>query len=235
MRTSTYLSRMVTLSAAAAMALWLADPATAASIDWASWSGVSAGETGGSGTASFAADVITATYSGEVQSFVADYPTYTPTSSYVGGTVSNAPPQSNGIIQIYGGPGSGTDSITFSQAVLNPIIAIWSLGQGAINASFNFNESATIEAAGPSAEYGGSALTEVGNTVYGSEGNGVVQLNGTFTSISWTNPTAEDWYGFTVGITGPAVAAVPEPSSVAMLLAGLGSMALMLRRRSGSR
>jgi hypothetical protein len=204
--------------------------ASAATVDWATWSNVVTGATAGSATGT-TADT-TFTYTGELQNFVANYPSYTPASTFSGGTVGNPPPQSNGIIQLSGATGA-TDIITFATPVTNPVFAIWSLGQGGINASFNFNQPFTIESGGPSSEYNGSAITSLGNTVFGSEGNGTIQFNGTFNSISWTNPTFEYWYGFTVGTVDP----VPEPSTWAMLLlgfAGLGYMAYRRKPKAGT-
>ena len=69
-----------------------------------------------------------------------------------------------------------------------------------------------------------------GNNVYGAEGNGTVEFMGTYTSISWTNPTNENWYGFNVGVAGVA-AAVPEPASMGLMLAGLTLVGLAMRRK----
>ena len=145
--------------------------------------------------------------------------------------VANAPDPSNNIIRLTGGT-STVDTITFSQAVTNPVFAIWSLGQGGNTSSFNFiGATPVLVSGGPSAEYNGSSIwigTGVdGNTVYGTEGNGTVEFIGTFTSISWTNPVSEDWYGFNVGISAVAV---PEPGSVGLMLAGLTLLGLARRR-----
>jgi hypothetical protein len=202
--------------------------ASASTVDWATWSIVSTGATGGvaNGTT---ADT-TFTYTGELENFFPNYPSYGPASTFSGGTVSNPPPP--GIIQLYGGNGDAavTDTITFAKAVTNPVFAIWSLGQGTINASFDFNRPFTIQSGGPSNEYGGSSITTTspGNDVFGSEGNGTIQFIGTFDSISWTNPIAENWYGFTVGTVAP----VPEPSTWAMLLLGFAGLGYMAYRRN---
>ena len=125
-----------------------------------------------------------------------------------------------------GGAGTPTDTITFSHAVTNPVFAIWSLGQGGVDASFNFiNAPFTIQAGGPSAEYAGQTITSSGDVVYGVEGNGTIQFNGTFTQISWTNPVYEHWYGFTVG------SAVPEPSTWAMMILGFLGIGFLAYRR----
>ena len=208
-----------------------ASSAIAAPIDWASWSGPVIGNTTGSATATFATAGVTASYTGELQQFVANYPSYTPGGTFSGGTIGNAPPSANGILRIIGGPNTRTDTITFSQAVLNPVLAIWSLGQPGLNAQFDFNQAFTIQSGGPNAEYGGATITAVGNNVFGSEGNGVIQFSGSISAISWTNPVAENWYGFTVGVP---VAAVPEPETYAMLLAGLGALVLVTRRRKSA-
>lgn len=203
-------------------------PAAAASIDWASWNSPVTGNTTGSATATFATAGVTAGYTGELQQFVANYPSYTPAGTFSGGTVGNAPPSANGILKIFGGPNTLTSTITFSQAVVNPVIAIWSLGQPGLSAQFDFDHAFTIESGGPNAEYGGATITSIGNNVFGSEGNGVIQFAGSINSISWTNPVYENWYGFTVGVP---VAAVPEPETYALLLAGLGALVLVTRRR----
>ncbi len=206
-------------------------PARADTIDWASWSNVVVGNTTGAATATFAAVGVTASYTGEIQQLVPNYPSYGPAGTFNGGTIGNAPASTDGILRIIGGTATATNTITFSQAVLNPVIAIWSLGQGGIQAQFAFNQAFTIQAGGPTNEYAGSSITSIGNVVYGNEGNGVVQFTGSFTSISWTNPVAENWYGFTAGVP---VTAVPEPGTYALMLAGLGALAFVARRRKNA-
>jgi hypothetical protein len=56
-----------------------------------------------------------------------------------------------------------------------------------------------------------------------------VQFIGTYNSISWTNPVYEYWYGFDAGVAG--VAAVPEPETYVLMLAGLAGVGFMARRR----
>jgi hypothetical protein len=158
------------------------------------------------------------------------YPSYLPATTFADGTtVANAPTPANGILQIFGGNPS-TQTVTFSQAVVNPVFAIWSLGQGGIDASFVFDQTPTFISGGPNAEYGGVAITVSGNTVHGQEANGTVQFLGTFTSLSWTNPVFENWYGFNVGFE--SVAAVPEPSTWFMMILGFAGVGLMAYRRS---
>jgi hypothetical protein len=123
-----------------------------------------------------------------------------------------------------------TDTITFSQAVTNPVFAIRSLGQSGTNASFSFLQTPTFEAGGPSNEYNGSAITVAGNVVSGSEGNGSIEFFGTFDSITWTNPAAENWYGFTVGVQS----SVPEPSTWAMMILGFAAIGFFAHRRNKS-
>ncbi|HWY61369.1 MAG TPA: PEPxxWA-CTERM sorting domain-containing protein [Rhizomicrobium sp.] len=210
------------IAAAVAAAMMAATSANADTIDWTHWTASGAGTASGATSGG-----VGVTFTGDIVSLVANYPSWTPTGTYVGGTVGNAPPQSGGIIQLFGG-NRDVNTISFSTALVNPVIAIWSLGQGGIDASYNFiNAPFTIEAGGPSAEYGGSSITSSGDTVFGVEGNGTIQFTGTYTSISFTNPVFEDWYGFTVG--NDVTAGVPEPATWAMFLLGFGAIGWTLR------
>ncbi len=125
------------------------------------------------------------------------------------------------------GSSSVVDTVTFSTPITNPVMAIWSLGQNGDSTSFVFDQPFTIVAGGPSTEYNGQTITNDGNTVYGVEGNGTIQFSGTFSSISWTTPDFENWYGFSVGateISAQTTSTVPLPSSFsasAVLLLGV--------------
>jgi hypothetical protein len=194
--------------------------ASAAPVTWTTWTSTSAGS----------ADAIGVTFAGPAVALVNNYPSYTPTTTFADGTiVDNGPTASNNILQIMGGATTGLQTLTFSQAVVNPVFAIWSLGQPSIDASFDFTQTPTFIAGGPSAEYGGTAITVDGNTVHGQEANGTVMFQGTFQTISWTNPVFEDWYGFDVGFQ--TVAAVPEPSTWAMMILGFFGIGFMAFRQ----
>jgi hypothetical protein len=97
-------------------------------------------------------------------------------------------------------------------------------------ASFIFTSSNfSVEATGPNNPYGGTGFVVGGSTVTGTESAGSLQFNGLVSSISWSNPDNEFWYGFTVGVE----AAVPEPATWAMMILGFFGVGLMAYRRNG--
>jgi hypothetical protein len=221
--------------------LGLLSPAQADTVFWTNWTASTPGNTAGTASGNIPSTPVTVSYTGEINSLQANYPSWTPSSSYVGGTVSNAPPQSGGIIQITGGT-SNVNTVTFSTPVTNPVMAIWSLGQGGDTAEFDFtqDEPFSIQAGGLSAEYNGQTITSSGSTVFGAEGNGTIQFIGTFSSLSWTNPVAEYWYGFTVGIGAVACphkppAAVPLPASLPASAIGMACLLAWKTKKSLAR
>lgn len=181
--------------------LWLVvvPQAFSSIINWMQWNQVAPGVPGSAiGTNSSAA--LSLTYSGEVESLITNYISWQPATTYTGGDISNPPPFDAGAIQLFGGFGV-TNTITFSKPVVDPVMAIWSLGDSTNAAEFVFLTARpiTIEAGGPSLEFGGQSITQTNHTIYGNEGNGTIEFHGLFTQISWYNPVYEDSYGFTMG------------------------------------
>ncbi len=205
--------------------------AKASTITWTTWAAATGGNPGSATGAIGAVDV---TYTGQVTYFFTNYPSWMPASTYAAGTVSNAPSPNN-IIGLTGGPGTGTQTVTFSKPVVDPVMAIWSLGNAGNTAQFVFlaNEPFSVEAGGPSNEYGGSSIHTGGacpsNAVCGAEGNGTIQYSGTFSTLTWTNPVYENWYGFDLGIAGVAPTTTPEPVSIVLFTSFLGFAAVLRR------
>ena len=196
-------------------------------IGWNTWSSDS------SGTMTVGGNSVAVTFSsGNPHHFLPNSPSWTPHSTWAdGAVVGNAPTSSNGLMQLFGGPTEGIDTLSFSTPVVNPVVAIWSLGNNGTAASFVFDQTPTLVAGGPSAEFAGSSINISGNTVWGYEANGTVEFMGTYASISWTNPIYEDYYGFNVG--APSIA-TPVPGNLALLFIGLvsiGGSRWLFRRR----
>lgn len=212
--------------------------APADTIYWADWTSRIIGQTTGSaqGTISVPSNPVGVTYTGEVTSETRtdnSYPSWGPAASFTGGDVGNAPPPGD-IVTQYGGPGTGVNTITFSQAIHNPVMAIWSLGNPGTVTQYVFpsNELVNIQGGGPNNEYGGSSIYLVtgANAITGNEGNGVIEFIGDYNSISFTNPINEGYYGFTLGIVGIAV---PEPATPTLFATAV--VALCTLRRRGTR
>jgi hypothetical protein len=178
---------------------------TANTVDWADWKSAVAGQAGSAQATITVPSVnpITVNYTGEVT--FADTDTtggaqyWSPSAPYVSQYVANAP-SSTDIIALTGG-NTTVDTITFSQPVTDPILGIVSLGAANVTATYAFNASFTILSFGPGYFGGPGTLAQLpGNVLSGTGGNGAIQFKGTFTSIQWTDPTAEFWSGFTVGL-----------------------------------
>ena len=58
----------------------------------------------------------------------------------------------------------------------------------------------SFESSGASNEYGGQAISVNASVVKGQEGNGTIQLHGTYTKIKFTTLVYENYYSFTVRV-----------------------------------
>ncbi len=181
---------------------------------------------------------ITVTYTGEVfneSQFnnpggidMFNYP-----GTYLGSTVTTLPPRGN-FITLSGYSGL-TNTLTFSAPVTNLLMAVASLGSDGLSSTYNFDRTATVVSSGPGQFGNGPLSMSTATTLFGEEGNGMVQFTGTFTTLSWTVPSPELYSIFNIGITDSAPAAVPEPGQVAaslLLLAGIGGYVWMKRRKT---
>jgi hypothetical protein len=211
-------------------------PAHADSFAWTTWTSVTPGNPG-SATAAIAGGP-TLTYTGQTNGLIDSLMyNWSPASSYIGGIVGNGPSNTQNSMMIEGGSNL-LETITFSSPVVDPAIAIWSLGQTYIGASIDFTSSEpfSIVAGGPSSKYGGTSLNPCGPyDVCGNEANGVIVFDGTYSSISFTTPSYENYYTISVGEdTNLNAAPTPEPETLSLLGMGLAGLPF-LRAKLASR
>ena len=155
-----------------------------------------------------------------------------PSTPYISSQVQNAPPDSD-ILALAGGQNQ-IYTVTLSEPIKDPIMAIVSLGSPGITTTYDFDSPFTIVSQGVGWWGGGpSALVQLpGDVLQGNEGHGTIQFIGTYSTFSWTVPTPENWHGFTFGIrTTERIEPTPTPEPATMLLLGLGLIGMAAVRR----
>lgn len=218
------MNKVIALAFATALAVpFQASASTPSTASWTNWSSSTLG------TFMQNSSTVTVTYSGTNLGVDHGAYFYDVPSSFTNVDVTNTP-GTNGTIIMVGGT-TDVNTFHFSQAVIDPLIDLFSVGQGGVPVSFNFlgPVSFTVGAQG-GGHWGGGTLVQAGNSVTGIEGNGLLQFTGSYTDISFTTPNYEFYYGGTVGALSN-VNAVPEPETYALMLAGLGAMGLVASRR----
>jgi len=125
---------------------------------------------------------------------------WNPIDPYISPEVQNGPPGTD-IIQLSGGK-SEVYTVTLSEPIEDPILAIVDLGSAAQPITYDFDSPFTIVSQGKGYFGGGpNALVQLPNNVLqGASGHGTIQFLGTFSTLSWTVPIPETWHGFTFGI-----------------------------------
>lgn len=231
-------------------------PTVAQAQTWANWSLPSSCT--GSVTGTFGTGTVTFTgpYNGVQSSALGEgsycsNPLATPAFAFTTGGVNRWVPteaysplpdnasfiqQVEGVEHVGGGvyASNGTRTITFSEAVINPYIALISVGSLELNlfVEYQFDQPFTVLSFNdPKLNDWGTGSYSIlndGKTLSAKEFSGVIQFMGTFESLSFTLNTDENWHGFTVG----APARVPEPASLGLLAAGAIGLLGAVRRRA---
>lgn len=160
-------------------------------------------------------------------------------SPYTSSVVDNSPTGTD-IIAL---SKAGSQTLTFSESIANPVFAFVSLnGNGYAFLNQDFTILSVGGEDGNACGYwgcggvtknivdigGGNFLYELNSSnVGGREPHGVIQFTGAFDTLTWDSASNEYWNGFTVGVQGTAsevFSNVAEPSSLVLLLLGLSAM-----------
>ncbi len=206
--------------------------AWAAPTDWTDWLAAANGTPGSAqGTITTPGDTLTVYYNGEITFAQTaggkDY--WVPSAPFTDSVVGN-PPMGSDIIVLTGL--GGTNTITFSEPVTGVVLAVNSLGKVNVEVDYDFDTPFEILSQGSGYWPDGTLEEAEGDVLVGHEGYGVIQFQGTVTTISWTVSNPEFWHGFTVGLprSGDVYPAAPAPG--ALLLGAAGTLAVgYLRRR----
>ncbi len=194
-----------------------------AAVNWIDWNTVSAG------TLNTGSGVTNVTRTGSTPMGLANGDGYYNHSSTGGtsptGTYAGLMPSD--VLQV---DAASTFTISFGGAtIINPYIALVSVGNTGRGVTYDFNAPVTVISAGGN-QWGYGGYTVGADSLTGYEYNGILRLTGSFTSLTFTTSPNEYWHGFNIGVS---TAPVPEPAPTALLAAGLlGLAALRARRRN---
>ncbi|HEX8913739.1 MAG TPA: FG-GAP-like repeat-containing protein, partial [Humisphaera sp.] len=172
---------------------------------WTDWTSATVGKPGSA--TGVLPDGTTVRYDGEVFSALTQgtWNVWQPTSTWTSGSII-APPTADRIDTA--GGSNQKNVLTFSAPLVDPVMAIVSLGGHTSPSRYEFDQPFEILAGGPSVDWGGSALQLVApNAIGGIELNGLVRFKGTFTQISWTDPLFSASTSFTIGAASEATPA----------------------------
>lgn len=145
------------------------------------------------------------------------------TSPYTSTQVDNRPTGTDIIALQF----AGTQTLTFSQAIANPVFAFVSLNGNGYEFDQDFEILSLGGVDGNACGFwgcGGASrvvVTTNGVTHYqlnsnnagGTEPHGTLRFLGTFATLTWTSSSNEFWNGFTVGVQGTATEVCPPGST----------------------
>ena len=173
------------------------------------------------GTATVSGGTVTVTYSGE-RAFVqtscgTNY--WNPSTPYISATVPNPPPDCD-IIAL---SQATAKTLTFSEPVANVFFAVVSLnGNG-----YRFDRDFDILSFDCGYWGCGTLTKQINPPTYdligSGEPHGVIQLLGSFSSVSWTSLSNENWNGFSIGFEETVANLTPT-----VTIAGTSDAAVML-------
>lgn len=223
----------------AAAMLALAMPASAIEIKWTDWASATPGQV--DGTAVSLGETISVSYSGSY-AFAqtgsgTDY--FSPSIPYTDNAVVDNRPPTAEMVALSGGDAALTHTVSFSEPVVDPVMAIVSLGQPGQTITYNFGDE-TFDILSSGTGYWGGAepdsLFQITPSILtGTEGHGVIQFSGTYSEITWTVPMYEYWHGFTLGFELlESQTPVPVPAAAWLFGSGLLGLIGVVRRRDRS-
>jgi hypothetical protein len=210
------MKKILTLSAVAL----IASSAFADPFSWVQWNAPSGNVVTGSIATSNGPVGVTLT--GNFDSILTNYPSWTPASSFADGVIIDNAPDNTSLVKVIG-PTAFT--LTFDSVVENLAFSVWSVGQNNQAITYTFDQDLTFVAGGPGTEFGGQSITTTTNTLTGIEGNGTVLFANPMTSMIFSTDPSENYHGFNIGLQ--TAQAVPEPFT----MVGIGIAALALRKR----
>lgn len=199
-------------------------------IDWTDWTASDLSHTTGTagavgvdffGSLAFAQLGFGSMVGGGASSVV-DYWTEFAPAPYTGNAVvDNRPPG----YELLAFNATSANRLVFDSPVLNPVMAIVSMGRTSVPVTYDFDTPFTLLSEGRGFWGDGTAMVLPGDVLIGRELHAVIQFDGLISDISWTSDS-EFWHGFTIGLPGQSV---PEPGTLLLVAAGL--LGVVRRRR----